>query len=214
MIRLIDSPTERTTAATDLLLALQATLWAIYLGQLTSWKALIWATAFSLLAVATTLGAIRHGLVWADRPRRQWQHGTSFALGLCLALFFIGLVYDLGGPQWAALMLPVAVLLAVAFFSTTLFFPAQFIVFVIYEALLLVAALCGYGWLMLMTPLAGSGFMVLGILLTLIAAIIQTRKKIRLTFIWVFDNNGLFHLIQLVANIFILLGLRASLGGF
>ncbi len=212
-LRFIDNPTERTTAGTDLLLAIQTASWAILIynaGDSAPWKATLWATAFSLMALAALLGTVAHGFALAETNRRRLWRGLSLALGLTLACFLVGFINDMWGQTVAMLALPVALLLGLGFFGITLVIPSTFLVFIIYEAIILLFALMGYGWLMVMGQLAGSGWMTLGILLTLLAAAVQTQKKLIVTLIWPFDHNGLFHLIQLIANLFILLGLHAS----
>jgi hypothetical protein len=212
-LRFINSPTERTTAGTDLLLAIQTASWAIIIynmGQTSPWKAMIWVTAFSLMALAALLGTVAHGLAFAETIRRRLWRGLSLALGLTLACFLVGFINDMWGQAVAMFALPVALFLGFGFFGITLIIPSTFLVFIIYEAIILLFALIGYGWLMVMGQLAGSGWMTLGILLTLFAAVVQTRKKLIVTVIWPFDHNGLFHLIQFIANVFILLGLHAS----
>ena len=84
-MRFVDIPTERTTAATDLLLAAAALGGIAYLRSRPDSvpaDTLVWSWAFALLAVSATLGAAYHGLV-LDGTRRGalWQ-----ALTFCLAL--------------------------------------------------------------------------------------------------------------------------------
>lgn len=62
---MIDIPTERTTAATDLLLAIVALgcVWLLWRCRSHDpWKAKLWASAFAMLVVASSLGSVAHGL--------------------------------------------------------------------------------------------------------------------------------------------------------
>jgi predicted ferric reductase len=75
-------------------------------------------------------------------------------------------------------------------------------------------ALGAYGWLAINNQLPGAGWMAAGVLVTLIAAGVQALWKGQarpLTFIWQFDQNGLYHLIQMVGVVLLLVGLRIGL---
>ena len=90
MLELIDSPTERTTAATDALLALLCLGGVLYLRRFRAqdaWKVRIWSAAFALLGAAAPLGALAHGLALADEVK-PWLWGPLYlCLGLAVALF-------------------------------------------------------------------------------------------------------------------------------
>jgi hypothetical protein len=53
--------------------------------------------------------------------------------------------------------------------------------------------------------------MAAGIFVSIIAAGIQANKSVFLTFIWRFDHNGFYHLVQIVGLIILLMGLRSSI---
>ena len=53
--------------------------------------------------------------------------------------------------------------------------------------------------------------MAFGILTTIIASAVQVTKIVHFTFIWAFDSNGVFHLIQIVAFLILTAGLHISL---
>ena len=57
----------------------------------------------------------------------------------------------------------------------------------------------------------GAGSVAMGILVTLAAAAVQASRLIpSITLIWTFDHNGLFHILQMVGLVLIVLGLRIS----
>jgi hypothetical protein len=58
--------------------------------------------------------------------------------------------------------------------------------------------------------LKGAGLMAAGILVTIIAAAIQAIETIKVSAIWVFDHNGIFHIVQMIGLIFLLRGLQAE----
>jgi hypothetical protein len=215
-LELIDSPTERTTSATDVLLAIQGFGWAWYIysiGDNAPWKANVWAWAFGLMGLASLLGAIVHGFKIHPKPFLRTWRVIALTLGITIALFLVGLIYDLLGYETARLALPAALAMGVGFFAITFISPATFLVFVIYETCVLLLAVFGYGWLAYTGQLPGAGLILIGIFLTLVASGIQAGESLKFTLIWEFDHNGIFHLIQLVANVVVLLGLRMALLG-
>lgn len=210
----IDIPTEQTTAATDAILAVIVLISAIYLkhiGKQKPWKTTLWVWAFYLLSFAALLGAIAHGFIMSDEFRALLWHPLYLALGLFIALFVVGSVYDIWGEFIAKRILLIMLVIGAGFFSLTLVWTDSFIVFIIYEAIALLFALGGYVWLSCKKRVEGSHQMAAGILITIVAAGIQTNNSILFNFIWLFDHNGVFHLIQMVGIIFIILGLRAGL---
>ncbi len=54
--------------------------------------------------------------------------------------------------------------------------------------------------------------MALGVLISMVAAAVQAMNTIRMEFIWEFDNNGIFHLIQIPGLLALLWGLGISMG--
>ena len=214
-IEFVDSPTERTTAATDLLLvaiALFAVLYLQQIGQQYPWKTNIWTFAFGLLALAAALGAIVHGLELSHKVKTRLWHLLYLTLGLVVALFTVGAVLDLWGlvaAQWA---LPLMLVVGLSFFGVTLIWPDNFLLFIIYQGVAMLFALVGYTWLALVDGLLnGAWLVVAGILVTMIAAGVQASRAVLFTFIWQFDHNGTYHLIQIIGIVLLMVGLRAGL---
>jgi hypothetical protein len=90
------------------------------------------------------------------------------------------------------------------------------LVFTFYEAVAMLFALGAYSWLAFTGRLAGAYWMVAGVLVTIIAAAVQVLwngKENPLTLIWQFDQNGLYHLIQMVGVALLMVGLRLGLMG-
>jgi hypothetical protein len=50
--------------------------------------------------------------------------------------------------------------------------------------------------------------MAAGILVTIIAAVIQAIHTIKVIFIWQFDHNGIFHIVQMIGVVFLYKGLE------
>ena len=194
-MRLIDIPTEQTTAATDAMLALLALGGLIVLLRLNRYdpsKVRVWSVALACLAVASASGAVAHGVQVSGRAHDLLWLAIYLCLGLLVAFFVIGTVYDLWGERAARRWAPVMIVVGLSFFGVTRLAGAAFVMFVGYEAAALSLALLGYAYLALIERRPGAELMAAGILVTLLAAVIQaTRWLTPFTAIWTFDHNGL-----------------------
>ena len=103
------------------------------------------------------------------------------------------------------------VVIGVGFLGITLIWPDSFMVFIVYETVAMLFALGGYTWLAWQGRLEGAWLMVIGILTTIVAAGVQAGKLLSFTFIWSFDHNGVYHLIQMVGIGLLLAGLKKAL---
>ena len=196
------------------MLALGCVFHLLQIGQPDPWKAGLWAWAFGLLALAATLGTVAHGFKMSEATNLLFWQPLNLALGLVIALFVVGVIYDIWGLAAAQSALPIMLVVGVAFFGVTLLFPGIFLVFIFYEAVAMLFALGAYSWLTTTGRLPGAGWMAAGVLVTIIAAAVQATwdgKAQPLTFIWQFDQNGLYHIIQIVGVALLLAGLRAAL---
>jgi len=146
----------------------------------------------------------------SEKQNRLLWHPLYLALGLSIALIVVGSVYDILGEAAAKRILPLMTTLGAGFFAVTVLWSDNFIIFIVYEAAALFFAFAGYVWAAKKRN-SGALQMGLGILITIIGAGVQAGESISLIFIWQFDHNGVFHLIQMVGVIFLVLGLRADL---
>jgi hypothetical protein len=213
-IQLIDSPTGRTTAATDALLALLAWSSLFYLNyfrQNDPWKVSLWSWAFGLLALGAALGAVAHGFKMSTKTNRRLWQPLNLALGLVVALFTAGVIYDLWGVSAARQALPWLIGAGLLFFGATQRLAGGFLLFILYQGTAMLFALGAYGWLAATGQLAGAWLMAVGVSLTLTAAAMQAGRTVSFTFIWQFDHNGVYHLIQMMALPALVVGLRAAL---
>ena len=213
-LKFISSPTERTTAITDILLALIAGGAVIYLQCSESnevWKINTWSWAFALIALSGFLGAFAHGLVLTEAHHQRFWHLINLSLGLSVSIFVIGVAYDLWGLSIAKKMLPWMIGCALLFFLVTRLFEGIFFVFIVYEAAALLFAFTAYGWLAITNQLNGATMMAAGVLVSIIAAVIQASKKLNIKIIFEFDHNGIFHIIQVFGIVLLVAGLRLSL---
>ena len=210
----IDIPTEQTTAATDAILAVLAFYGVLRLkraGRKDQWKANIWVGVLALLGIAAMLGAIVHGLKLSEQTQSWLWHPLFLSLGILVALFLVAVVYDLKGKPAAGMLLPFALLTGLGFFIYITFAGGTFKMFVAYQGIVMLVAFCGYVWLALIKQLAGARLVASGILLTLFAAWVQANKALSFTFIWAFDHNGVYHLIEMLAIIMLIIGVNKAL---
>jgi hypothetical protein len=202
--------TELTTAATDVLIAVVSLACMAVLrrrrrahGQ----RVAIWSWVFGLLAFASVLGALAHGLA-LDPTTQAWLWRPLYlSLGLVVAMFVVGAVFDLRGAGAARAWLVPMLVLALGFFTVTQVGSDNFMIFVVYEAVAMFGALGVYLLLAHQRRLAGAWTVAAGILLNILAAAIQATGAVSLTIIVPLDHNGVFHLVQLVAIIVLTRGL-------
>ncbi|HMQ30218.1 MAG TPA: hypothetical protein PKD53_05790 [Chloroflexaceae bacterium] len=208
---LIESPTERTTAATDAVMAALALGYARSLLGGRGWRARVWAGAFGGLGLAAALGAAAHGLRLGERAHAALWRAIYLTLGLTVALFAAAATADGWGERAGRKALPITLLAALGFYGASQRLARGFIVFVVYEAAALLYALGVYARLARGGRLAGAELTAAGILISLLAAAVQS-SSLRLTLLGLpFDNNGLFHLVQIAGLPVLAAGVRAAL---
>ena len=217
-MKFVKDPLEQTTAATDIVLALVAFGGIVFLlglllnsGEL--WKISIWSAAIGSIGLAAALGAVAHGLILSRTLHHFSWLVLNLALSLAISLFVVGVVYDLWGFEVSLKTLPILVITGLGFYLTTLFYPGIFFLFLVYEGVALVFALAAYIYLTIQQDLPGAYLMAAGVLASIIAAGIQANKSVVVTFIWRFDHNGIYHLVQVVGLLLLFAGLRKSLPG-
>ena len=209
-MKLVDNPTERSTAATDVLLALVGIAGAVYLQSVApqgSWKAGVWAWVFALVSFSSALGAVAHGFELSPQAHATLWQGINLGLGLGVSLFVVGGVCDLFGLTAAQRIVKIMLAAGIGFYLFSLIFPGRFALFIVFQAAASLFALAAYGWLALNDLLEGAGYMAVGVFISLVAGWLQTRKKLVLTLHWTFDHNGIFHLVQAGALMVLLFGL-------
>jgi len=207
MIQLIESATERTTAATDLILAVEFLLFAILFIKSASdnKRATAWSIPFLLLAGAFLIGAIAHGF---QMPEKMNMLLWLFLAG-CSAFGLAHLVSASVGewkPAWYKKSVIGMSLAALIFIGITVKL-SSFTVYVVF----IVITMALVFWLNAVC-FEKSGnkkhlLIIFGAVFTTIASLVQLIKSIHFTIIWEFDYNGAFHLVQMLAGIFLGLGI-------
>lgn len=208
--------TEQTTAATDVMLALlsmgcMAFLWSV--RRVDRWKVSCWILAIGSLAIASLLGAVVHGIRMPPHVRQQLWMPLNVLLITTAVFILTGTIYDRWGRRVAAraaafiIALATALLLAmIAGIRARLLLPAA-------EVTGLLFTIGTYLQLTWKKQCPGNLYMLTGMIITLIAGLVETMQITALHFIWQFDANGIFHLVQAPALALITLGVRKSLQG-
>ncbi|MDB6028083.1 MAG: hypothetical protein JWM68_4306 [Verrucomicrobiales bacterium] len=210
---LISSQTELTTSVTDAVIAIECVAIMAYLRRAPrgdQWRTRVWCCVFGLMALSSFLGALAHGLEMSKPIREALWKPLYLSLGILVALFMVGAVTDSRGQAFARRLVPWGILVGAAFYGMTELFDGAFIVFVIYEATVLVSALGIYVYLIFTRRVKGAGVVALGILLNLIAAAVQA-SHVSFFFLVPFDHNGVFHLIQMLSTALLGIGLRMGM---
>ena len=198
-MELIPDITERTTAATNLMMAIAACIGlpAIYKRRSQSpLRTSVWVSVYILFIVAALIGAVHHGLTLSVRIYDATWLAILLCLGIMVGLFVVGLIFDLFGRMPAIRALPVMLACSLGFFIYSAAFNQDYGLFLVYQALALLAALTGYGWLATRHR-PGALWMSIGVLLTIVAAAVQGTQAISFTLLVPFDHNGIYHLIQI-----------------
>jgi hypothetical protein len=216
---LIDSPTERTTAITDLVLFLECFILAVLILRLGNSKdqgrSGYWTSIFLLLGFASGTGALAHGLEMSDHLNRIMWMPLNFSLGLTIS-FVLGLVVlEIWGPYKSKKYLPYFIGLGVLFFLFTVLIPGVFLLFVIYEGTAMILALGAFIYLSRKTGQFHYklivGVVSAVIILSIIFGLIEAIGPQAVTIIWEFDQNSFFHVIQMMAMVVLFLGIRIQL---
>jgi hypothetical protein len=207
-VELIASPTERTTAVTDLVLALAAMAAVVALGRRAapSFARSVWQAALVAAAAGAALGAIAHGLVLRPHTRELLWQPLFLLLGVTVSLFVVGAVASWRGGAAAGRLLPAMLVLALLFYLATRLTGGDFLVFVLFQAGTLLFALFVYLRLGARGT-RGAGLVAAGLGVTLAAGAVQAIEGLHVTLVWPFDHNGLYHLVQLVGLAFLTRGL-------
>ncbi len=215
--RIVASPTERTTAATDVLLAAQSFAYAADLlrrvrtPQVDQGKATMWAIAFANAGTGAVLGAIAHGLEMSPRTNQRIWQPLRLSLSLAVAFFVAGTLYDTVSAAAARRSLPLLLGGAVVFWWFVPVAQDSFWPFTLYQGAGMLVALGGYGQQALRTQDAAALWMLAGVVLSGIAGAVQATPDLHVTAIWEFDANGLYHLIQSAGLAAIQRGVTCSL---
>lgn len=207
-------PTELTTAATDALLAILCVIALVLIRRqrpVDPWKVGLWSWLLGLLALASVLGAVAHGLELTDRLRDLLWQPLYLCLGLVVGLFTVAAIRDRLGEPAARRALPWMIVLGFGFFAITRIGSETFLVFIAYEAFAMLAALVLYLDAAIRPRVPGAALMAVGVTLNLLAAAVQ-QSSVALELGGVpLDHNGVFHVVQMVAVVVLTAGVLRGL---
>jgi len=211
-LELASAAAERTTAATDALLALTVSGGLVRLRRATpaSWRRTVWLAALATFAASALLGTVVHGVALVPPVSDALWQPLYLLLGVAVALFAAGAVADWRGERAARATVPALIAVAGGFYLASRSSGGDFRVFLLFEAAALLFALCVYGRLARLER-PGAGTMAVALAVSLAAGAVQAAEGLSVQLIWVFDHNGLFHLVQLVGVVLLVRGLMLSL---
>lgn len=202
---------EQMTALTDVALGFLAGYSAVQIFQFSSFKSAVWGWAFALLAFSAFAAALAHGFEMTQKTNERLWMPINLSLGWTLSLFVVGALIDLSGDAIAKTALPAALIVGLLFFVITILRPGSFMTFIAYEAVAMLFSLGAYVFIFFQGMLNGAGWMLAGVFITILAAVVQALGKVGKSIFWYFDNNGVFHLIQMIGIVLLLVGLKVSL---
>ncbi|PLX98832.1 MAG: hypothetical protein C0623_11305 [Desulfuromonas sp.] len=209
---LVDSPTELTTAATDFALGLLAVAgwFGLYRLPHRNLARRLWLALLAALAASSFLGAAAHAIRMDKAVNDLLWQPLYFLLGLTLTLLALVAVAGWRGEPAAAgavkWLLPLPFLVV----AVTWLGSGSFIWFVLFEALIMI--FCAGVYLSLVRRRhPGSGWVLAGIMISILAAVVQAAGPYSFKLIWLFDHNGLFHIVQLPGVVCFVVGAHKNL---
>jgi hypothetical protein len=206
---------EQVTALTNIPLGLIAMFATIRLWNwrpLQPLKATIWAGMFGCLMVASDLAIFVHGFELEPETSKLIWHVIKAALALTVACFVAGAVFDRWGADTTWRVAPGLLALSAGFFSYATFVSKTFLPFIVYESVAMLFCLAVFLSLAVQRRLPGAGWMVAGVAITILAAVLQAMPRVEFQLGVTFDHNGVFHLVQLPGLLCLLRGVLVGLG--
>ncbi|WP_226646387.1 DUF6962 family protein [Microbulbifer variabilis] len=213
MISFTKVPTEQTSAATDIVLVIIAAIIWFYLYRSDFqpyWKRYVWLCFYALLFLSALLAGFIHGTETSQNIRVGLWYTLFIFLGLFLVSFTLAVLNDLIGEYYSKKALPYALLAGFIFFILAVVKTYGFLTFVVYQALAMSLVVIGYAWLGWTGRLPGAWYMALGGVFSFTAVVFQVRTSLEFTFIWTFNHNGVYHLVQAVGVLFFFVGIKKS----
>lgn len=194
--------TEQTTAATDLISAIISLSLGLLLLKFQKLNFIYWRWFFIFFAVAALFGAIAHGIIISDFLKAALWHGIYFSLGIAMA-FLLATCLPIKRKFFAF-----SISLGVLFYLTTVFISSSFVVFVVYAIPILLIALSVNIYRYIQTHKSSLLVMSSGIITIILSGVVQALFKGEVQFIWLFDHNGLSHIVQTIGMIVLYIGIK------
>ncbi|WP_444927735.1 DUF6962 family protein [Microbulbifer sp. TRSA002] len=212
-MKIVHDEIELTTAATDLGLAFVAIYGVLYLliyvnGP--SWKRDIWICFFSFMFIVSLMAAAYHGISLSPSARHFLWYGVLVLFGLLISTFVLAVAVDFIGEGFSKRFIPVIFGIYLAVLIGSMFLKDKFLGFAIYQMLISSVALVVYIAISVAEKkyLPGSWLMALGALISIVAMLIQINGTLSFEFIWKFNYNGIYHIVQTVGIACFIIGLH------
>ena len=199
---------ESTTAGTDAVLAAASALGIVFLSRTMPRDAqrTVWLVALAGWGLSALLGAITHGMSLDPGFERILWQPLYISLGVAQSLLVVAAVGAWRGDAAARRLLPFMLVAAGLFYAATWLTGGNFLVFVLYSTATTVFALVVY-LVLAARKRPGARLIAAGLALSLASGAVQA-STMSAHFIWTFDHNGLFHLVQLLGLLTLVAGLR------
>jgi Family of unknown function (DUF6962) len=192
----VQIPTEQTTSITNIVLAaVLIVIFFVLKDDKNKKRNLMWRGYMFCFFIGAVLGAIGHGVIM-DKLILDILWNVLYALmGFGLGFLMIAALNDLKGGAVSRFVAGLCMVPAVLFYFVTILISGHFIVFVGYVVLTTSFALIVYAIIFARTKNLAILILIIGISFNLITGIVQALYPGELHFIWVFDGNGLSHIV-------------------
>ncbi|WP_196889223.1 DUF6962 family protein [Aureivirga sp. CE67] len=206
---------DQSAAFTDLIIALLSFIFFLAIRR-AGWKidrrkTGIWGLIFVCISISSLLGAVTHGLEISELTYKILWNIIFLCSGFLISFVGVGALYDFYKKRLSDAIYWLAAGMSILFFLFNLYGPDTFLFFIGYEVIILLLALFYYNRIYQKTKMKWTSKMIIGILLSFLAAIAQTIEDLKITLIWDFDNNGVFHIIEVFALSFMASGVLSEL---
>jgi len=202
--------TELVSAVTDLLLAITVFMYSKYITTEETKKQIranIWRYLFILVACGALLGSFAHGFILPEVFNQIVWWLIYLILDVSITLFALAFIYDCVASIKA---IPTLLVLALICYIPLIVYDS-FTIFIIYQLLVMMAALFAYGFLAIKRRLTGASWLCCGITVMIIGAILQGPPELKISLIWTFDNNSIYHVLSMIGMTLLFYGLRLDL---
>jgi hypothetical protein len=212
MILHLDVAAERTTAVTDVLLAVALVAGIVYIRRATPASPLrsLWLAAIALFAFGSLAGGALHATRIDDPSVNALWRPVYLVIGASFALIGVGAVGAWRGFPAARRVLRFVPALTAAYYVATWRVADDALVLGVFAAPALVFAFVVFGALGLQRR-RGAATVALGLGFVVAAAAVQAAAPAVVRLTWTLDHNGLSHLIMLPGVAILVRGLRTAL---
>jgi len=166
---------------------------------------------FGFTTLAALLGAFDHGFQWHENIANGIVQFTFLFLGLVIAYFVQATIHERWGPTVSEKTHKWALVGAMAFYIIMVFLKGAFLIFLGYEGLGIIFALLIFNNLYFTSYRRDHGLILLGIIVSIVSALVQGTKSGSFTIGLPFDHNSAFHLLQIISGALIFLGVKEGL---